>query len=87
MNRYRVVWRPEAEAELADIWIQHPDKSAVAAAQHQIDRFLAADPAAHGQHLAEGLYRIVVPPLVAFFSFNAAMCVEVSNIDLARTRR
>ena len=55
MNRYTVVWVKSAEDELVELWIASSDRSAVAAATHEIDRQLTTDPALKGEFLREGL--------------------------------
>ena len=58
-----VGWDADAEDELARIGMQAPDPSAVTRAQAQADHLLATDPIGKGRYLAEGLYRLDVPPL------------------------
>ncbi len=81
MNVFGVTWVPHAEGSLARIWLGSSDPLAVTRAQAQIDALLARDPIGHGQHVQEGLYRIVVPPLTAFYSVDTARrIVEVSEV-------
>jgi hypothetical protein len=68
---YTVDWDPDAEIELARIWLQAPDPGAVTRAQAEIDRLLGRNPDGHGQHLAEGLWRIDVSPLAATYTIDA----------------
>jgi hypothetical protein len=78
---WTVEWLPDAEDALAEAWLQAPDPQAVTAAQAQIDRLLARDPQANGQHLHEGLYQITLAPLTVFYSIDAAQRrVEVSDL-------
>jgi hypothetical protein len=78
---YTVDWLTTAEDSLAEAWLQAADPGAVTAAQNQIDRMLARDPINNGQYLHEGLYRIVVDPLTAFYSVSTARRqVEVSEV-------
>lgn len=67
MTRYTVVWSPEAEARLAEIWMNFPDHQAIADAANAMDRLLAVDPATHGSPLSEGLRSLDVPPLHVLF--------------------
>jgi hypothetical protein len=46
--RYTVVWEEPALDELAVIWLQATDRSAVSAAADQVDRILCTDPATKG---------------------------------------
>jgi hypothetical protein len=72
MKRFTVDWEPDAEDELARIWMQADDPSAVARAQVKADQLLASDPIGKGHHVSEGLYQIHVPPLVLTYSVDAA---------------
>jgi hypothetical protein len=70
---YRVDWTQEAEDQLAAIWTQFvPHRQAITQAQDRIDRQLSADPFRNGNHLAEGLYVIHVPPLRAGYEISQA---------------
>ena len=68
MIRYTVVWHLEARDELAEIWTDSEDRSAVAAAADLIDRQLAADAVEKGLELSEGLRALFVPPLRVLFA-------------------
>jgi len=81
MNRYTVVWSEEAEDELAVIWLQAHDRQAVTKAQATIDARLETDPVNNSIDVAEGLRKIVVPPLIAFFSVELTQhLVEVNQV-------
>ena len=41
---YTVVWKPAAEQELARLWTDADDRSAVTAADDEIDRLLKSAP-------------------------------------------
>jgi hypothetical protein len=47
--RYTVVWRPVAEAALAQLWVDSPDRDAVANAADYLDEMLRLDPYAIGE--------------------------------------
>lgn len=80
MTSYTVDWTPDAEDGLALIWVQTHDP-AVTAASNQIDRLLTRDPFGYGQPAHEGLYKITVPPLTAYYSIDRAHnTVEVSAV-------
>ena len=72
MTRYTVSWRPEIKADLADIWINAPDKPAVTAAANRIDELLARDANSKGVEVHEGLRALVVHPLVIHFTASEA---------------
>ncbi len=70
MNSFTVISSDDAEAQLAALWMVAADRSAITTAQHQIDQALAADPHRAGRALSEGLWRIDVPPLKAFYEID-----------------
>jgi hypothetical protein len=70
-----------AEDSLAEVWLQAPDRAAVVAGQALVDRLLARDPIGSGQHLHEGLYKLVVSPLTTFYTVDEVhRKVEVSEV-------
>jgi hypothetical protein len=71
MSKFTVISSKEADDDLADLWTDAPDRKAVTAAQHQIDQYLATDPFRAGREVSEGLRRIDVPPLKAFYEINS----------------
>jgi len=46
---YTVLWHPKAEAELAAVWLDAPNRTAVTTAAAAVDGWLAADPLAAGE--------------------------------------
>jgi plasmid stabilization system protein ParE len=81
MNRFTVEWLPEAENELADIWLAATDRGAVTAAEAAITQLLANDPLNVGKELSEGLRRLERTPLVVFYQVDPGRnLVEVSNV-------
>ena len=68
--RYTVLWSPEAERRLAEIWLEAADRNAVAAAQGTIDDELATGPESKGTEVSEGLRRFKVEPLVVLFEIQ-----------------
>ena len=70
MTPYQVIWEPDAEQMLADIWLDSADPNSITTALAEADRFLSHDPFQLPQHLSEGLYRIDVPPLVLTFTIE-----------------
>jgi len=68
MTRYTVVWVQSSQSELADLWLNAPDRNAVTAATHAIDRELAVDPSSRGVELSEGLRAFFAPPLRVLFA-------------------
>ena len=78
--RFTVIWSPFALDQLADLWLNSPNRKAVTAAQHQIDHLLRID--AHTQGIPFfGDRASVVPPLRVRFSINwDDMIVEVFDV-------
>lgn len=53
----------------------------VTAAERIVNTLLADDPTRNGQHLSEGLYRLVVSPLVVFYEVDsAARVVRITEV-------
>ena len=81
MTPYQVEWTSTAEDQLADSWLHAPNPQAVTAAQAAIDHTLAQNPLGHGAEVGEGLRKIVVPPLTAYYQvFSTPPAVEVSAV-------
>jgi len=64
---FLVNWLPDAEQELADIWLNAPDRAAVTQASHQIDRRLKTDPDNEGEARSDGRRLLIVFPLAIIF--------------------
>jgi hypothetical protein len=63
MSLYTVEYTSVAEDQLADVWVQAPDRQAVTAAEAHIHQSLARDPLGQGVAVAEGLHKLTVAPL------------------------
>lgn len=61
----------DAEDELADLWVRAADRAAVTVAQAEIERRLTRNPLTEGEELSEGLWKVAVDPLVAYFEVDA----------------
>jgi len=68
MTRYTVVWLRSAQDELADLWTDADDRSAVSSATNAIDVQLSEDAHQKGIELSEGLRAFFVPPLRILFA-------------------
>jgi len=78
-----VEWLADAEDDLAAAWLKAPDRRAVTDAQAVIDRLLARDPLSNGEEVAEGLRKLTVAPLVAYYEVDQdRRHVTVSNVAL-----
>ena len=60
--RYTVLWSPDAENDLAAIWLDANDRTAVTAAGDQIDAFLHQDAHLQGESRHGRLRILFIPP-------------------------
>ena len=70
MTIFTVVWTPQAENELIDIWLASHERAAVTEATTAIDRELRVDPNGKGEELHEGLRAFQVFPLRVLFEIH-----------------
>lgn len=78
---YTVLMTPDAEQELADIWLQATDRDAVTRASNTIDRLLAIDPLNEGESRSRGRRILFVPPLGVIFAVREDdRCVDILNV-------
>jgi hypothetical protein len=68
--KYTVIWVPDAEQELAAIWIAAADRDAVTAAAHQVDQDLRRDPDTQGESRPEGRRIVLEHPLGVLFTIQ-----------------
>ena len=68
MTRYTVVWVEQAQYDLADAWLNAPDRARVTAAAFAVDQELSADAGTKGIEQSEGLRALVNSPLRVLFS-------------------
>jgi hypothetical protein len=68
---YTVIWLPDAEQELAALWLAAADRARVTRAAHLLDQRLRRDPENEGESRS-GLDRIIIEaPLVAHYRVRA----------------
>jgi hypothetical protein len=80
---FAVYWPLPVEHHYALAWMTAADQTTMVAARREIDRRLSAAPQLHGRHLAEGLWKVAVPPLLVHFDIDdAAGVVTVTQLDL-----
>jgi hypothetical protein len=60
---YDVIWDPDAEQELARLYMSAPNPQAVTNAADQIDLLLAQDPVGFGESREDPLRILIVLPL------------------------
>ncbi len=85
---YQVFWVPEAEEELAAIWLDAADRNSIATAAHVIDTTLRLDPEAAGESRGEDRRIFYEPPLgVIFVVSTDDRIVSVLSVWRFDTRR
>jgi hypothetical protein len=67
MSRFMVTWGNDALQELARVWLDSRGRAAIDAAAMRIDAELSRDPHLKGEEVAEGLRRVDISPLRAYF--------------------
>ena len=85
--RYTVLWTPEAEEQLAAIWIESSNRQAIREASQRIDESLRRDPASQGESRV-GNERVVhdAPLGVTFEVIEADRTVFVIEVWQYRSR-
>ncbi|HEY2414407.1 MAG TPA: hypothetical protein VGI40_19335 [Pirellulaceae bacterium] len=69
--KYTVVWKPEAERRLTELWMAASDPEGLADAANLIERELAVNPAAVGEQRIGSIRIVFVPPLGVHFRVNS----------------
>ena len=60
---YAVVWKPTAEGELAEVWMNASDRTAVAVAAHRLETVLRTDAHEAGESRLEATRILFEAPL------------------------
>jgi hypothetical protein len=68
--KYNVLWSPEAENRLAELWNTASDRKAVTDAANAIDRLLAMDPHQLGGGRPDGTRVSFMPPRGVLFNIS-----------------
>ena len=75
------MWLPEARNDLARLWLAASKRQAIAAASDEVDRLLRTHPVAVARHVAEGIWKLEVAPLLVYFAVSEEdRRVEVTNV-------
>ena len=64
---YTVTWKPAAQDELTELWLEAADRSDVTSAAHRIEQLLGRDPLAHGESRTGSIRVMFVSPVGVFF--------------------
>lgn len=67
---YAVAWKPSAEQELAQIWLNAPDRPAVTEAANRLDALLQADPYATSESRGGPTRILIEDPLAVLFEVD-----------------
>jgi hypothetical protein len=79
--RFTVIWIPEAEAQLADTWLNSTNRDAVRKAAFEIERLLRTNPTNVGESRSEGQRILQVSPLgVRFMVLEDDRTVQVLRV-------
>lgn len=73
--RFTVIYRPSAHQDLARIWTDAADRSAVTSASHVIDEALAQEPHAVGEARSGSERILFVEPLAVAYDVNDDDCL------------
>jgi hypothetical protein len=68
--KWTVIWKTDAEGDLANLWTSAPDQAAVTAAANRIDLLLRKDPLNTGESRAEDDRIHHEPPLAILFTVD-----------------
>jgi hypothetical protein len=69
---YRVRWTRNASNQLAAIWTNATDQTAVTTSSHQIDQALASNPENQGEERPNNRRVLLAAPLFVFYRINNA---------------
>jgi plasmid stabilization system protein ParE len=84
---YTVVWKPEAERRLADLWLAASDRAAVTRAANRIDQLLQTNPDQQGESRGRGRRILIEAPLGILFVVKPAdRIVQVLTVWRFKTR-
>jgi hypothetical protein len=78
--KFTVNWLPASESELAELWLNAPERDSVSRAAHIIDQLLESNPEEVGESRPEGRRIAFVSPLGVLFRLKTASVVEVLHV-------
>jgi plasmid stabilization system protein ParE len=68
--RYTVSWKQDAQARLAEIWLDSPEQASVSAAADEIDRILAIRPLEVGESRVANSRILLHSPLAVLYEVS-----------------
>jgi plasmid stabilization system protein ParE len=79
--KYDVIWLPDAEQELAEVWLNAPNRNLVSQAAFGIDLSIEADPNNVGESRPNERRIFFVPPLgIIYRVLESPQRVEVIHV-------
>jgi hypothetical protein len=85
--RYSVIWKPEAEHLLAELWMNSPDRGSITAAAREIEQRLQAAPENEGESRPDDRRILFAPPLAVLFRvYPARRLVHVLGVWMFRKK-
>jgi hypothetical protein len=66
--KWTVVWKPDAETDLASLWVNAPDRAELTAASNRLDAWLRRDPLNTGESREADDRVAFDPPLGVLFT-------------------
>ena len=72
--KWTVLWKPDAESDLAALWVDADDKADLTATSNRIDVLLRKDPLKTGESRADDDRIHFEPPLAVLFTVDAQDC-------------
>ena len=82
MSNFTVELQPDAIDDLANIWMRSPNPSAITRADAIANQLFHTDPYKNATYVAEEMYKLIIPPLVYFFSVTA----DVRHVSVGAIR-
>jgi hypothetical protein len=68
--KWTVTYRPSADDQLAELWLNATDRQAIASASNAIARQLASDPLMAGESREDSLRILIEPPIAVIYDVS-----------------
>jgi plasmid stabilization system protein ParE len=78
--RFTVTWHPNAEAELAKIWLDASDRASITQATSSIDQALATQPLSQGEDFYGDRILVVLPLAVTYTVSEPDRSVQILQV-------
>jgi mRNA-degrading endonuclease RelE of RelBE toxin-antitoxin system len=70
MQSWKVKWADDATEQLAELWLEAVQRARVTIATDPMEQMLASDPEHPGKEASEGLWKLIVAPLVVLYAID-----------------